>query len=240
MIAVCKRFTTEPPRIWAPSCNVSQKPVTRKNCNQDTAAAAAAEAADLNAMPAPAGAAACTAQSDEQPRCEEAAADTSSRGAHCWWEDAAGSSSGHTSDSSSYGSSPVLPAGSSRQQPQQQHQQTGVPSRHTDSKSYAEPHNGAAAAAGSKEGLVSAAVGGGSPVASPAEALLVEVDVVAHEGLTWIEVKNQVRPAGTASSNVQCTCNCFVPPVPRMCSWLGAGQSQYECGEEGGGLNTVA
>jgi hypothetical protein len=160
-------------QVWAPSCNITQKP--KAGC-----------------------------RSSGSPMAADADAD-------------AASDSGYSSDSSAYGSSPAsanssgivhsssMNGGSSNRstdQRQQQQQRQPPASKRTYRRSNEELQQGPAGSGiGSSEDAAAAATAtaaaAGAGPAAAAEPLLVEVDVVAHEGLTWIEVKNQVRSPTT-------------------------------------------
>ncbi|WIA28795.1 hypothetical protein OEZ86_011325 [Tetradesmus obliquus] len=150
VVAVCKKFSSEPPKVWAPSCNVTQKP--RAGGSSSSPVAADGEA------------------------------------------DAAGDS-GYSSDSSAYGSSPASAGssgvfalkgtGTSSHGTGGQQQQQLPASKRTYRRSNDELQQGPASPQNGSNVNAAAAAAAGS------ESLLVEVDVVAHEGLTWIEVKNQ-------------------------------------------------
>uniref|UniRef100_A0A383WBF6 DUF1308 domain-containing protein n=1 Tax=Tetradesmus obliquus TaxID=3088 RepID=A0A383WBF6_TETOB len=153
VVAVCKKFSSEPPKVWAPSCNMTQKP--RAGGSSSSPVAADGEA------------------------------------------DAAGDS-GYSSDSSAYGSSPASAGssgvfalkgtGTSSHGTGGQQQQQLPASKRTYRRSNDELQQGPASPQNGSNVNAAAAA---AAAAAGSESLLVEVDVVAHEGLTWIEVKNQ-------------------------------------------------
>jgi hypothetical protein len=131
----------------------------------------------------------------------------------------AASDSGYSSDSSTYGSSPAsadssgilngdMLNGSSSNRSTEKQQQSPASTR-TYRRSNEELQQGPAGNGNGSD--AAAAAGAGAGPAAAAEPLLVEVDVVAHEGLTWIEVKNQVREAAH---------NCSVHPLLCNMPWL--------------------
>jgi hypothetical protein len=143
-------------QVWAPSCNITQKPRANGSSSSPVAADGVADAA---------------------------------------------ADSGYSSDSSAYGSSPTSAGssgmfasraadGSGSHSTGQQQQQQSPASKRTYRRSNEELQQGPRSPQnGSSEPAAAAAAAGVEPQ-------LVEVDVVAHEGLTWIEVKNQVRHLG--------------------------------------------
>jgi hypothetical protein len=128
----------------------------------------------------------------------------------------AASDSGYSSDSSAYGSSPTSAQssgilqgdrfnGNSSNRSTEQQQRQSPASKRTYRRSNEELQQGPAGNGNSSIDIGAAAVAGAESAAA-AEPLLVEVDVVAHEGLTWIEVKNQVR-----ESAHNCSVLCAMP-----------------------------
>lgn len=170
VMSVCQKVSSAPPRIWAPSCSISQQPALQSATQQPTTAAATA--AD--------NATALTTEHQEGRKLHSSQRGTRAQSAY---RPADGSPSGVGeviwSDTS------CDPDSENSKHMRRQHNSNGTDTRRT--RTYSLPQ---AADIGNSNGPV--VPGLAAADAGAAGPLWVEVDVIANAGLTWIEVKNQV------------------------------------------------